>query len=443
MLKGNRNKIIISLLLILGVGSTAIAQNEDALGSHTPYNLFGIGDISKQGSSLNRGMGGIGIGLRDNRYINYLNPASITKRDTLSFMFDFGIFQRNMYTTDGTRTAPFNTLNISHITFTAPIYRKSALIFGVAPISNTGYSFSEVETDLDLISEHGNIRYSRYGTGSISKLFAGASLVLFKNLSVGVEGNYYFGSIKHHSNINFEGDGASQESSGVALLRSINTGKDNTIKSLGGKIGLQYEKNFSENVSLTLGATFAAKTDLKGDQTRYIHTHSLVTGRVDTVKHETSDITYTMPMEIGLGFSLRKRDKWMVGVDYTRQDWTDSKFDATPGVDFRTAAANSFKMGFEYIPNRYDVRYYMKRLSYRGGVYYDQGYMKISGQQINSMGATFGITLPISSFYNSIGVSVDVGQRGTFNNNLLKENYVMFNINISLHEIWFRKLRYD
>ena len=443
MVKRNRNKIIVSALLIFLFSGAAIAQNEDALGSQTPYNLFGIGDISKQGSALNRGMGGIGIGLRDNRYINYLNPASITKRDTLAFMFDFGIFQRNTYTTDGDKSAPFNTLNISHIAITAPIYRKSALIFGVAPISNTGYNFSAVETDLNIINEQGNIRYLRYGSGYISKLFVGASLVLFKNLSLGVEGDYYFGNIKHHSDISYEGSGINEEASGATLLRRVNTGKDNTIRSLGGKIGLQYEKSLNENISLTLGATLASKTGLDGDQINYVHSIRRVMGKIDTIKHETSDIAYEMPMEIGFGFSLRKRDKWMIGIDYIRQDWSKTKFDATPGVDFKTAATNSFKLGFEYIPNRYDVRYYMRRASYRGGVYYDQGYMKISGQQINAMGATLGMTLPIPSLYNSVGVSVDFGQRGTLKNNLLKETYVMFNVSVSLHEIWFRKMRYD
>ena len=38
-------------------------------------------------------MGGLGIGVRDNRYINYNNPAAITERDTLSFMQNFSSSQ--------------------------------------------------------------------------------------------------------------------------------------------------------------------------------------------------------------------------------------------------------------------------------------------------------------------------------------------------------------
>ena len=428
-------------MLIFGIGSVAEAQNESALGSFTPYSLFGIGDITKQGSAINRAMGGIGLGVRDNRYINYLNPASITKRDTLSFMFDFGLYQKNTVTTDGNRKIPFNTLNISHITLTAPIHGKTAIIAGVSPVSSVGYHFNEVETDLNLINEHGSIGYSKYGSGYVSRLFLGASTILFKNLSIGVEGDFYFGSIRHHSDISFGGDGTSITMPNIQ--RKIETGKDHTIKSLGGKIGVQYEKNFTEEISLTLGGTWSFNSNLSGGLINYNYAKNSTSGATDTVKYERYNREYEMPSELGLGFSIRKRDKWLVGVDYIRQDWSKSKFEDTPGINFQTAAANSFRLGVEYIPNRYDVRYYLKRATYRAGAYYDQGYMKIGAQQINAIGVTLGMTLPIPSLYNAIGISVDMGQRGKIDNNLLRERYVMLNVNISLHEIWFRKIRYD
>jgi len=273
----------------------------------------------------------------------------------------------------------------------------------------------------------------------MSRLFLGVSTILFKNFSIGVEGNYYFGNIKHHSDIGFSGDGTNLTTPNTQ--RRINTGKDHSLKSLSGKIAMQYEKNFDDNISLTMGGTWSFNSKLNGDHVSYAYAQSAA--GTDTVKYELYDKNYEIPSELGIGVSLRKKDKWMLGVDYIRQDWTKNIFDDTPGIDFRTAVANSFRMGFEYIPNRYDVRYYLRRASYRAGVYYDQNYIKIRGEQINGIGVTLGMTLPIPPLYNAIGISVDVGQRGTLNNNLLRERYVMFNVNISLHEIWFRKIRYD
>ena len=132
-------------------------------------------------------MGGIGIGVRDNRHINYLNPASITERDTLSFMLDFGINQKNFYNTDGNVESGYNTANMQDLIFTVPIYRKSAFIVGVTPCSNIGYKFRESETRTDIISKYGNISYEKYGTGSISQLFLGAAMNVTPNLAVGAQ----------------------------------------------------------------------------------------------------------------------------------------------------------------------------------------------------------------------------------------------------------------
>ncbi|MBR5184166.1 MAG: hypothetical protein IKW15_06830, partial [Bacteroidales bacterium] len=73
-------KFIIIALLSLSSVFSAKAQTTDALGTYTPYSLFGVGELEKQGTSFNKGMGGIGVCVRDNRYINYNNPASITER---------------------------------------------------------------------------------------------------------------------------------------------------------------------------------------------------------------------------------------------------------------------------------------------------------------------------------------------------------------------------
>ena len=131
-------KYLLAALIVLVSAVGAHAQQTDALGTYTPYSLYGIGDIEKQGTSFNKGMGGLGIGVRDNRYINYLNPASITARDTLSFMLDFGLNQKNFYSTDGDVNSAFNTANMQNLMFTAPIYKKSAFIVGITPYSNIG-----------------------------------------------------------------------------------------------------------------------------------------------------------------------------------------------------------------------------------------------------------------------------------------------------------------
>ena len=427
------SRFLIIAFLVFASVFVAKAQTTDALGTYTPYSLFGIGDMEKQGTAFNKGMGGIGVGVRDNRFINYSNPASITERDTLSFMLDFGLNQKNFYNTDGDVESAYNTANMQNIIFTAPLYKKSALMVGITPYSSVGYKFQSVETDPNLVSKYGNIVYQKYGTGSISQLFAGAAMNLSKNFSVGAEFIYYFGALNRYSNVLFPSD---------ASVRDINTGWDYDISAISARVGAQYFANIAKNTVLTIGATYRFESNMDGDFTRYACTTS--SSQIDTVTISTTPgYEVQIPTEFSAGFSIKKRDKWMFGFDYVRQDWSKSFFGETPGVDFKPSVSSSMRAGFEYIPNRYDIRYYMKRVTYRIGAYYDKTYVNINGNQVNAAGITLGMSMPIFRWYNAVTWSVDLGQRGSLENDMVRERYIQFNLNFNLHDMWFIKKRYQ
>ncbi len=430
----NKIKIITATIVLFLAGTNLFGQSQDALSTFTPYSVFGVGDINRAGTAYNKAMGGIGIGIRENRLINILNPASLTERDTLSFLLDFGVNQKNILTETDNAKSAYNVFNMHHIVMSFPIYKKSAFSIGIIPYSSVGYSFEEVETDPAIINEMGDIRYQRYGTGGINKIFLGASVNLFKNFSLGAEGIFYFGTIDRKSDILFNSD---------ASYRTINSGMDYVISSLSAKLGAQYFKALDNDVSFTVGATWLFGSKLSGDLTKFAYATNN-SGRRDTVYFDNvKETSLEIPSELGLGVSLRKKDKWLIGFDYTRQDWSSALFAPTPGISFTPALSNAFKVGFEYIPNRYDIRYYTKRITYRGGLYYENTYMKVADKQIDAIGITLGATLPILRLSNGVGFSVDLGQRGSLKNNLVRERYIMFNLNFSLQDIWFVKYKYD
>ena len=96
MLKGRLSKILAVFLAMILAGSSLYAQ-DGAYTGFTPYSIFGIGDIFTQGSAYNKSMGGVGIATRNRRYINYLNPAAVTARDSLAFMADMSVSQSNKF----------------------------------------------------------------------------------------------------------------------------------------------------------------------------------------------------------------------------------------------------------------------------------------------------------------------------------------------------------
>lgn len=59
------------------------------------------------------------------------------------------------------------------------------------------------------------------------------------------------------------------------------------------------------------------------------------------------------------------------------------------------------------------------------------------------MGLTLGATFPIYQWYNGITVGFELGQRGSVQNNLVRERYFNISVSFNIHDIWFRKYYYD
>ena len=92
MIRNIRKTLLLSVFLIISI---SVCAQEGTYGAYSPYSIFGIGDLSQEGSAFNKSMGGVGIATRNKRFINYMNPAAVTARDSLSFMADFGLSQNN------------------------------------------------------------------------------------------------------------------------------------------------------------------------------------------------------------------------------------------------------------------------------------------------------------------------------------------------------------
>ncbi|MBE6233222.1 MAG: hypothetical protein E7118_01940 [Bacteroidales bacterium] len=421
--------------------SICVSAQDGTYGAYSPYSIFGIGDLSKEGTAYNKSMGGVGIATRNNRYLNYMNPAAVTARDSLSFMADFGLVQKNTVFAQGDLRSAHNTFNIYDFVLSFPIWRSSAFMVGITPFSDVGYDFSKVETSSEIIGNTGNITYDSYGTGSVYQAFIGAGATFWDRLSVGAQMIYLFGNIDKITNMTYSN----------SSYRSINSGNELMVRGMTGKFGLQYEQKMAGNVSVTVGATYRLGTNMKGLSTEYRYANQSSVS--DTLKYNVTDMTKDRGVrfgdELGIGIAVKGGDKWMAEVDYVRSDWRNTGMDTTPGLavsgesKFKTTVSNSFRAGFEFVPNRNDIRYYMKRCTYRAGVYYDQSYYMLDGNNVNSIGITLGMTLPVFRLYNGLTVGIDVGQRAGNRDRMVRERYATFVIGFNIHDIWFQKPRYN
>lgn len=437
MIRKIERAILISVFLIISV---CVSAQEGTYGAYSPYSIYGIGDLSKQGTAFNKSMGGTGIATRNRRFINYLNPAAVTARDSLAFMADFGLSGNNNVFAQGERKSANNTFNIYDFVMTFPIWRSSAFIVGLTPFSDVGYDFSSVEDNDQIIGQTGNITYDSFGKGSVYQLFLGAGVTFWKKFSVGAEMIYYFGNLDKVTNMNYSN----------ASFRSVNAGNEIMARGLTGKFGLQYEQKLGGDVSMVVGATYRMGTNMKGYSTEYRYAKQ--SSLIDTLRHNVDTLGMSgvrFGDELGLGISVKGGDKWSAEFNYIRSDWRNSGFDnitgfAVSGVSkFSSTVSNSFRAGFEFVPNRNDIRYYFRTCTYRAGVYYDKAYYKLDGNNVNSMGITLGMTLPVFKGHNGISIGVDMGQRGSLKDKMIRERYATFVIGFNIHDIWFRKVQYD
>ena len=81
------------LFTVLALLTAYISQAENGINS--PYSRFGLGPLSDQNLAVNRQMGGLGYALRDNSYINLLNPAAMSAADSTTMIFEGGFSLQN------------------------------------------------------------------------------------------------------------------------------------------------------------------------------------------------------------------------------------------------------------------------------------------------------------------------------------------------------------
>ena len=422
---------------------TGLGMDAQTYGSYTPYSIFGVGDMASPGTAYNKTMGGVGIANRNHRFLNPMNPAAITARDSLSFMADYSLFQDNKIFRQGDMRSASNTFNLSDLIISFPIWRSSAMMIGLMPYSDTGYGYGYLVTDPNIIGRTGNIAYTASGKGSIYQFFAAAGVTFWKRLSLGAEFIYHFGKIEK----------TFTESFTEASYNGASNGHIINLTAPAGKFGIQYEQPLGKSSSITLGATYKTAAQLSGNIESY--RYSTGSAASDTLYYKSGlPGNVSLASEKGAGICFRYADKFMAEFDYTRSDWRGTGIDTREGLTgnksigtgtsvFASNLSESYRVGFEFIPNRNDIRYYYKKIAYRAGAYWKKEYFTLDSNPVNAYGITLGATLPVFRMYNGITLGMDFGQRGSIKGNMIRETYCNFSIGFNLHDIWFIKNRYE
>ncbi|MBO6026532.1 MAG: hypothetical protein J6P73_04720 [Bacteroidales bacterium] len=423
------NKLIITALLVVWSVSVFAQANVDS-----PYSMFGIGQV-RTGTMNTRlkGMGGVANAQCDKGLINAQNPASYAMIDTLAFLFDAGMyFKSSTYSTSSlSETASNASLDYVAMGFALTNWWKMAI--GVQPYTNVGYNVVTSFHDEAL----GNYSELFQGEGGMNQVFWGNAFRLGKHFAVGVNANYVFGDSKSTTTLYYPDS---------TFMISSRRSRDVMVKTFTFDYGLMYRGNLGNDLSLTVGLTYDQKMNLRGTQTIFIRSieasdpTSATEYLIDTINDPTPKAArLAMPHGIGVGFSLQKDKRWLVGADF---NWTQWSTFARNGVKEGLQDSWSVAVGGEFLPKSTSLSSYWTRVSYRLGGFYEQTFLNINGTSINKIGVTLGLTLPVPKTMSKVNVGLEIGNCGTKSANLIQERYVNLTVGVSVFERWFVKRMY-
>jgi len=382
---------------------------------------------------MNMAMGGTSAASRSSLYINPKNPASYTAFDSTSFIFEGAFLASKLKLSTSTTSTTTNDASLGYVTMGIPITKWWKSGFGIMPFSSVGYMIAS-ESVLDQI---GKVQYGYTGNGGLNQAFLGNAFQPFKNLSVGFNLSYIFGSLSHERTISFP------DSGNVYNSRISNSTE---LKNLNFDFGLQYHNTLKSGMFVVAGLTFSPKQSLHGlaDELAVSYVHN-VTSDIDINKDTALFISglkgdAVIPMSIGGGLSVGRANRWTASTDVQWQKWSDYQY---YGNSESLKDKLRISMGGQFRPSPIDIGKYWKRITYRAGLRFEQSYLEIRDNRLNDYGLSFGVGLPMKKSRSTINLAFEAGTFGTTNSDLIKENYFRVSIGVSLYEKWFLKRTFD
>lgn len=416
------NRIISVVFFLLVVVHSSLAQ----VGTSSPYSRFGLGDLQGTIFPMFNALGGGVTALSSASSINPYNPATYTSFGANSFLLSTGGMHKTTNMQNTTESQLTNNSAFSHITIAFPVSRKIGASIGMLPYSNIGYELNSrnLVPDADLL-------YS--GDGGLSKVYFGSAYQISNEFSVGINASYLFGGLNRRKKVIFDD---------ASFLHSRSNSKIN-LKGYYYEVGLLYKKNLTENREVSFGITANNNSEIRAKKGELVETFEysgVFELPKDTFENTTEWGYVTLPQYISVGLTYREGKKWLLVADYSLQNWADyTLFDESDNL------SNSMRMsgGMEYTPEYNSVTTYYKRMQYRLGASYSNTPLQFDGNQLTEKSISFGFGIPVKKSRTRYDVSVILGQRGTTENNLIKEQFVKFGLSVSYDGIWFVKRKYD
>lgn len=404
--------VLLPLLLLISV--TLLAQSTTG----STYNIFGVGTLSEDGLGAYRSMNNTGIGSRQPQSVNLKNPAALNAISGPTQVFDVDVTLKALSQQNDDES--FNTMlgGLENINLWLKAGKRAGLVLGASPFSDGRYDITDSYVASPIVGSY-SIRYQ--GDGGITRFYVGGSQGIGKFLSVGAKASFLLGKLT-----------STQTLGGNSLVSGVVSTDERVLKKFIFDLGTQVNIPVAENQQLTIGVTYRPRCDLKFDTES-----KLIRDGYDSVTTGTYDNKLIFPEKYGVGLEYRFRklsfaldgeyDRWGINGQY--DDYT-----------YKDRISLSFGMTYQKDPASYN---YLGRVTWRAGYGFRTSYVEVNKTTFANSSVSLGMGLPISQGFGMVNIGYKYSGQGTSSNNLVYEQLHTFSLNISIRDLWFRKIRYD
>lgn len=414
--------------------------------SVSPYSRYGFGDLYHGLNARYMGMGGASLALPDGLNLNFGNPASYTNLRLTTFDVGFEFSLINQAQSNPPVNIENSRAGMRNLSVGVPLTDWWGSAVSLQPYSFKGYdirSSRRLDSDTNIA-----ITDQFFGEGGLNSVVWGNAFEVAEGLSLGINVNYLFGSLRESTIVNFSD------------FEFLDTRSDRESQMSGWyfNYAAQYRYDLPNNRYLSSSLRFQNATDLKSTDLSYDYTLDGTLSRDTLIGGSTNEGSYTMPSELAFGLSYGKFDQknyqaaWALNFDY--ELYNGSEFKSSIGS---SPINDGYKMELGgFITPRYAFDALSRgtglfnNIEYRLGGFYEKTPLSLSGQDIYNYGITFGLGLPINqrqlapgeAKFSTINIGLIAGRRGTLANNLIREEYISFYLSVTFNDKWFIDYKY-
>ena len=434
----------------------ALAHGQAPQGSGSPYSAYGLGEFVGSTQVSQAIMGGLSVAVNDPVSVVSANPASYAGLRLTCF--ETGVVVRNSTYKTALTSGTGRRVDLMGFTLGVPFGRgKYAMALGVNPVSKVGYDITDAQPFPGYAA---GVTNDYTGDGGLSKAFLGLAWNLVnkrdslnngKRLAIGANVGYLFGRVEESRKTIYPQSSGYYNTSAVSSL---------IMRDVTGNVGLQLQGDLRKHVERTdnalrylAGVSVELPTDLRARRTELVTSYGRSATGVefpfDTVySSEGNRSVLKLPIGIGAGFTVFDLH-WSVSAEVKFQDWRNLRITEGSGTTNNLAQSMVYALGASWRPAGEVGGTLLERSIYRLGVRYNNDYLVVGGKQLNEIGMSFGVSLPVmgSSTRSRLNLGAELGNRGTTENGLVQERYAAVFIGITItpdfREQWFKKRRIE